>query len=222
MAIQIRRGTAAAWTSANPTPASGEPCFETDTGKLFVGDGSTAKNSLTAYATGKTSLWIPASQVIAATTSGPSTTQLESTTNKVNYKVFDFDGTADEYVHFQIPLPKRWDLGTVTYQVYWSSTGTDTDAVVWGLQALALSDNEAIDASWGTAVLVTDNLQSAAGELYVSAESSAVTIAGTPAAGDLCAFRLYRDADNVLDTASEDARFVGLRLNFTTNAHNDV
>ena len=37
--IQFRRDTAASWTAANPVPASGEPCLETDTGKVKYGDG---------------------------------------------------------------------------------------------------------------------------------------------------------------------------------------
>lgn len=48
--IQFRRGTAAAWTSANPVLAAGEAGYETDTTKIKFGDGSTAWNSL-AYAT---------------------------------------------------------------------------------------------------------------------------------------------------------------------------
>ena len=44
--IQIRRGTAAAWTSANPTLAAGEFAIETDTDKYKIGDGSTAWTSL--------------------------------------------------------------------------------------------------------------------------------------------------------------------------------
>jgi hypothetical protein len=50
--IQIRRGTAAQWTSANPTLASGEFGYETDTGKFKIGDGSTAWNSLSYKAAG--------------------------------------------------------------------------------------------------------------------------------------------------------------------------
>lgn len=50
--IQIRRGTAAQWTSANPTLASGEFGYETDTGKFKIGDGSTAWNSLGYKASG--------------------------------------------------------------------------------------------------------------------------------------------------------------------------
>jgi hypothetical protein len=44
--IQVRRGTAAQWTSANPTLSSGEFGFETDTNKLKCGNGSTAWTSL--------------------------------------------------------------------------------------------------------------------------------------------------------------------------------
>jgi hypothetical protein len=44
--IQVRRGTASQWTSANPTLTSGEWGFETDTGKVKIGNGSTAWNSL--------------------------------------------------------------------------------------------------------------------------------------------------------------------------------
>lgn len=44
--IQIRRGTAAAWTAANPVLAAGERGFESDTGKAKTGDGSTAWTGL--------------------------------------------------------------------------------------------------------------------------------------------------------------------------------
>ena len=49
--IQVKRGTAAGWTSANPTLNSGEIGFETDTKKMKVGDGSTAWTSLAYTAT---------------------------------------------------------------------------------------------------------------------------------------------------------------------------
>lgn len=51
--IQLRRDTAANWTSVNPILASGEPGYETDTKKIKYGDGSTAWVSLS-YFTGAT------------------------------------------------------------------------------------------------------------------------------------------------------------------------
>lgn len=49
--MQQRRGTAAEWTSANPTLAAGEIGFESDTFKFKIGDGSTAWSALKYYAT---------------------------------------------------------------------------------------------------------------------------------------------------------------------------
>jgi hypothetical protein len=44
--IQLRRGTAAQWTSANPVLAAGEMGVETDTVKAKIGDGTLAWNAL--------------------------------------------------------------------------------------------------------------------------------------------------------------------------------
>ena len=44
--IQIRRDTSSNWQQYNPVPAQGEPCYETDTGKLKIGNGNTPYNSL--------------------------------------------------------------------------------------------------------------------------------------------------------------------------------
>jgi hypothetical protein len=46
MALQLKRDSAADWTSNNPTLAAGQPGYETDTGKIKFGDGATAWNSL--------------------------------------------------------------------------------------------------------------------------------------------------------------------------------
>lgn len=44
--IQLRRGTASAWTAANPLLADGEIGIESDTAKFKVGDGVTYWTSL--------------------------------------------------------------------------------------------------------------------------------------------------------------------------------
>lgn len=60
--IQLRRGTAAVWSAANPILAQGEPGLETDTNLIKFGDGVTAWTSL-AYSIGgcKTSAQLLAS-----------------------------------------------------------------------------------------------------------------------------------------------------------------
>lgn len=52
--IQLRRGTAAEWSAANPVLADGEPGFIEDTGELKIGDGVTAWNSLNTIFVGGT------------------------------------------------------------------------------------------------------------------------------------------------------------------------
>lgn len=56
--LQHRRGTAAQWAAANPVLAMGEMGFETDTGRLKVGNGSTNYISLdwTATVVGRSEL----------------------------------------------------------------------------------------------------------------------------------------------------------------------
>lgn len=44
--IQVRRGTASQWNSINPTLSAGEWGLETDSGRLKIGDGLTAWNTL--------------------------------------------------------------------------------------------------------------------------------------------------------------------------------
>ena len=44
--IQLRRGTATAWTTADPTLAAGEGGLETDTGKIKYGDGTSLWSAL--------------------------------------------------------------------------------------------------------------------------------------------------------------------------------
>ena len=46
MTLQIRRDTSSNWTTANPTLAAGQFGFETNTGRIKVGDGTTAWTSL--------------------------------------------------------------------------------------------------------------------------------------------------------------------------------
>ena len=68
--IQLRRDTAANWTSTNPTLASGEMGLETDTNLFKIGDGSTAWSALL-YQTAKiTTVTKTASATLALTDAG--------------------------------------------------------------------------------------------------------------------------------------------------------
>jgi len=190
------------------------------TGTLLNSDGSGA--SLTGIY-GKQTIWIPANAMTPTESNGCAAVEtVETTAGRPDMHVLDFDDGADEHAQFSVAFPKSWNLGTVTFQVFWCSTATDTDGVSWGLQGVAMNDNETMDVVYGTAIVVDDANQGAAEELLVTAESTAVTIAGTPADNDLTYFRIFRDVSDANDTAAEDARLIGLKLFYTTDALNDA
>ena len=171
---------------------------------------------------GKQTIYIPASAMLSAITSGPPSAHVETATNDINFMVLDFDATADEHAHFNIAFPKSWNLSTVTFQPIWTTLATNTNGVAWGLQAIALSDNDVGDTAWGSPVVVTDDAQGAANEILVSAESGAVTIGGTPALGDIVFFRIFRDVSDANDDMAEDARLIGVKLFFHTSVPTDA
>jgi len=171
---------------------------------------------------GKQTIWVPANAMTPTATNGCSSIQnVETTSGRPDMNVLDFDKDSDEFAQFAIAFPKSWNLGTITFQCYWSGIAATTGVAI-GLQGVAMNDNETIDVAYGTAVVVTDNAQGAVEELLVTAESSAVTIAGTPADNDLCYFRIFRDVSDSNDDMAGDMRLHGIKIFFTTDAANDA
>ncbi len=165
-------------------------------------------------------VWVPAVSMKPRASNPPASGSTETTTNKVNFDTLDFDGTAAEYAQFDWLMPKRWNEGTVTAEFVWTAPG-GTGNVVWGIQAVAISDDDVIDAAFGTAQTVTDAV-TATTDMMRSAATSAMTVAGTPANSDLVKFQVYRDAANGSDTLNAiDAKLIGVNLYITTNARDD-
>lgn len=170
---------------------------------------------------GQHTIWVPAGAVTATSTNGAAAATEELATNDVMVLGFDFDATAQESVQFQIQMPKSWNEGTLVCQFLWKdATTAGTGNVIWGIQARAFGDSDALDAAFGTAQEVTDAFITS-GDLHVSSEAGAMTAAGTPAAEDMVIFRVYRDAADASDTYSQDARLLGVKIHYTTNAEND-
>ena len=174
------------------------------------------------FATALHTIWVPAAAMRPTTSNGcAGITDVETTAGRPDMQVLDFDASSDEHAQFQISFPKSWNEGTITASFYWCSTATDTDGVSWGIQGVACSDSDTIDVAYGTAIVTDDANISAAEDCYVSATSTAVTIAGSPAAGDLTFFRVFRDVSDANDTAAEDARLIGVKIFFTTDSGGD-
>ncbi len=213
-------------TGANIVAAAGDSALFVSEGTDAVrcvaynrASGAALASSGSYIAQGTHTIPLLAGAMTARTTNGAASGTTESSSNKVMLRTFDFDTTTTEYVQIMIPMPKSWNEGTITAQFIWAGPG-GTGNVVWACRAVAISDDDVIDAAFGTAQTVTDGV-TATTDVMESAFTSAITIAGTPAAEDLVCFEFYRDTGDGADTLASDAKLIAVRLNYTINAADD-
>ena len=161
--IQVRRGTAAQWTSATPTLASGEWGYETDTGKIKIGNGSTAWSSLSYFGNTGTVTSITAGTGLSGGTITTSGTVSIDTATTVDVS------TAQTLTNKTISASNNTLTGVAT------ETGTQT------LTNKTLTDpkiNLAINAQTGTTYtfVLADN-----GKVVTASNASAITVTIPPA-----------------------------------------
>ena len=169
---------------------------------------------------GKETIWVPAVAMYANTTNGAEAAQVELS-NGPEIKVLDFDKDSDEFAQFAVAFPKSWNEGTVTFQAFFTATSTDTGTTAWGLSGVAIADNDSCNTAFGTQVVATAKAHSGtSNDLDVTAVSGAVTIAGSPSTDEQVFFQISRDVS--ADDLNADARLLGIKLFFTTDAANDA
>lgn len=172
---------------------------------------------------GRHSIPVMAGYIAPSVTGGcAAVARLASAANQPDIVTLDFDTTTQEFAQFAIPMPKKWDEGTITFKAIWSHAATTVNfGVVWGLQAVAISDADPIAVAYGTGVNVTDT-GGTTNSVYTSPESTAITIAGTPVAEDLVMFRVFRVPADAADTMAIDARLHGLIIYVNTATNTDA
>lgn len=168
--------------------------------------------------------FIPASNFAPRTSNGCATlATLETTTNKVNLPYLAFDGTTQEFAQTIIPrMPKSWNEGTITAIPVWAHPSTTVNfGVVWGVSALALTDDDAADTAFGTAQTSTDT-GGTTSDVYHGPATSAITVGNSPSEGDSVVLQVSRNPADGSDTMAVDAYFLGLLIRVTSNAANDA
>ena len=170
---------------------------------------------------GKETIWVPAVAMYPNTTSGCADLAQVELGNGPELKTLDFDKDSDEFAQFAVAFPKSWNEGTITFQAYFTADSTNTGTVSWALSGVAFADNDSINTAFGTAVAPTAKAHSGtANDLDVTAESGAVTIAGSPSTDEEVFFQIQRDVSE--DSLTADAKLLGIKLFFTTDAANDA
>jgi len=168
---------------------------------------------------GKQTMWVPAVAMYPNSTNGSEAAQVELS-NGPEIKTLDFDKDSDEFAQFSVAFPKSWNESTITFQAFFTATSTNTGTTAWGLSGVAIADDDSCNTAFGTQVVATAKAHSGtSNDLDVSAESGAVTIAGSPSTDEQVFFQISRDVS--ADDLNADARLLGIKLFFTTDAAND-
>jgi hypothetical protein len=172
--IQIRRGTAAQWTSANPTLASAEFGYETDTGKFKIGDGSTAWNSLGYKASGTVTSITAGTGLSGGTITGSGTIAIDtattvdvSTTQTLTNKTL----TSPTLNAPLINLSLNAQTGT-TYTFVLADNGKLVTASNASAQTYSIPTNASVAYPIGTQINI---IQIGAGQVTINAVTSGTT-----------------------------------------------
>lgn len=193
----------------------------TNLGALGSGSDGTVLTGLLAQ--GKHLLYIPASAMTPTVSNGCSgLTLVETTAGRPDMRVLDYDASADEHAQYELLFGSSWNGGTVTFVPVWTVSAAVVTGVAWGLQAVAVDDDETLDVAYGTPVVVTDDALNASEDIMIGAESAAITIAGTPGALQIIPFRIFRDVSDANDDMTQDARLLGIAMYITSDAANDA
>ena len=170
---------------------------------------------------GKETIWVPAVAMYPNTTNGAANIAQTELGNGPELKTLDFDKDSDEFAQFAVAFPKSWNEGTITFQAFFTANTTNTGTTSFALQGVAIADNGDLNTAFGTAVAPTAKAMSGtANDLAVTAESGAITIAGSPSTDEYVFFQIFRDVSE--DTLTADAKLLGVKLFFTTDAANDL
>lgn len=165
---------------------------------------------------------IPAQAMWPRVTSGCSVlTQYEMATSLLNLQGLEFSSSVQQFAQMDVPLPRKYNNGTVTVVIHWKPLASGTGDVRWGIQLASYRNDDPLTGAFGTEVAVTDTFI-ATDDLHITSASAAITPSGTITDGNLMALQINRDPTNGSDTLTVNAILLAVIVRITTDAAIDA
>ena len=204
--IQIRRGTASQWTSANPTLAAGEFGYESDTGKFKIGTGSTAWTSLSYQGAGTVTSITAGTGLSGGTITTSGTIAIDSTVATLTGTQTLTNKTATGLIYTQTLLTPSF-----TTNAYTLVLGDQGDILLASNGSTAGTINIPTNASVafpiGTQITI---IQTGSGQLTIQAASSGTTtVASTGASSTAPKLRAINASATCIKTNTDTWYVVG-------------
>lgn len=127
----------------------------------------------------------------------------ETAGQNVNYQYLAM--LINETVFWNVEMPLNWDAGTLTAVFVWTVGADGSDDVNFEIRGRSFANDDPLDAALGAAQSVEDSWI-ANEDVHITSATSAITLAGTPAAGEYVVIEVKRVAPAGTDLS------VGLRL----------
>jgi hypothetical protein len=202
--IQVRRGTAAQWTSTNPTLAAGEWGYETDTGKVKIGNGSTAWSSLGYNGAGTVTSITAGTGLSGGTITGSGTIAIDSTVATLTGTQTLTNKTLTDVIYTQALLTP-----TFSANAYTLALGDQGDILLASNGATAgtitIPTNASVAFPTGTQITI---IQTAAGQLTIQG-AGGVTVNSTGATATAPKLRAQNSSATCIKTATNTWYVVG-------------
>lgn len=154
------------------------------------------------------------------TTAGATKSKVEGATYKVNLPYVEFAASGTTHAQLIAVMPKSWNGGTIKFR-HWGLAGSGAGDALLKLKGRAFASGDGYDAAdFGTEQ--TALLSTASTTLVKrSAQSSAITIAGSPAGEQLVVLDLFRVAGAGTDTLSGTYRMINCEIELSVDKKND-
>ena len=144
----------------------------------------------------------------------PSSSLDDGTNNSIDWWNVD----TNEELFSKVAMPPQWDGGDIDVEFFWTVNGASAgDNIRWAASATGAGNGDAWDATFSTVTETADDLLIANDDVHII-KASGITPAGTTDDGNMLFIKLKR-TPTVAQTASVDARLLGVRVHYKNVVH---
>lgn len=223
-AVAVAAGDVLIADQDNPSASTHWTIVNRNLDEDLLMDEGTVDARVMAVASGAQRIFLrPEHHLSRASISSPTLEQHTSLSTYAIAKTYTFSAAGDDTVYWVTSMPPRWDLGSMRFRFYWRPSNTDTGVCRWrALPTNPAADGEVPFGSVGAGFNADDAGLGTAGNLQVSAWTSAMSQQSAAADGDLICILFQRNGVSGSDTFTGTAELIGIDVEWSSDQPTDA